>query len=160
MTERTVDSVIAWFEETVKSRTPISPNRWVEAAADLNVLQSGEQEKYFELLQEIAQMRVKHLENGFTVAKAKVYIETTDEYRHALILKAKIDRIVEFIRIAKIQSRMAIEEMKRIEADTGGDRRARRQRQDHARQDQRHDRRKQQLVDGPPPLAQRRALFA
>ena len=52
------------------------------------------------------------------------------------------------------------EEMEGIEPDPGRHRRARRQRQDDAAQHQREDRGQQQLVDGPPPVRKRGALFA
>src|SRR5271170_6466950 len=52
-----------------------------------------------------------------------------------------------------------IEEVKGIEPDPGRDLRARRQRQDDARQNQRNDRRQLQAVDRPPPVAEGVSLF-
>ena len=58
------------------------------------------------------------------------------------------------------EQHMAIEEVKRIEADAHRDRRAGRQRQDDACNHQRKDCSQQQPIHRPPPFAKRRALFA
>jgi hypothetical protein len=47
-----------------------------------------------------------------TVAAARTLIEATDEYREYKQLQAKLDRVTEEIRLAKIRSRSASEEMK------------------------------------------------
>ena len=54
---------------------------------------------------------------------------------------------------------VAVEEVKRIEPDAGRHRRTGRERKDNAGQHQRDDRRQLQAVDGPPPFAERGALF-
>ena len=51
------------------------------------------------------------------------------------------------------EQHVAVEEVEGIEPDPGRDRRTGRQRQDHAAQHQRDDRRQQQAVDRPPPFA-------
>src|SRR6476659_11276896 len=53
---------------------------------------------------------------------------------------------------------MTIEKVERIKPDPRRHRRARRQRQDDAAQDQRKDRREQKSVHGPPPFGERGAL--
>jgi len=53
-----------------------------------------------------------------------------------------------------------VDEIERVEAEPRGDRRARRQRQHHAGQHQRAGGGERELVDGPPPFAEGRALRA
>ncbi len=101
------DSIMDWFTEQVSQKNPIDPHLWLEGAMKLSVLLQGEQEKLFEMEQEVARLRKVLIEDGKTVAYAKVMIEASDEFRRTRVQKAKIDRGTEFIRLAKIYSRTA-----------------------------------------------------
>jgi hypothetical protein len=103
----TVDSIIEWFSDLVSKKIPIDPETWLEGAARLNVLLQGEQEKQFDMEQEVAKLRNVLLDSGESVAKARSKIEATEEYKTARKQKARVDRVNEQIRIAKIQGRMA-----------------------------------------------------
>lgn len=110
MEKITCDTIINWLQKQVETKQPISPSVWVDSAEKLNILLSDEESKHFELAQKVAQMRVALLEEGKNVSEVKVRIEATDEYREMNKQKAKINRIIEHIRLAKLQSRMAVEE--------------------------------------------------
>lgn len=105
----TVDSIIAWFTEQVEQKNPIDPSTWVDGAQKLNVLIQGEQEKLFDMEQDVAKLRNLLLDSDESVAHAKSRIEATEEYKNARKQKAKVDRVIEMIRIAKLQSRTASE---------------------------------------------------
>lgn len=103
----TVDSILGAFNEWVTNKKVIDPHLWLDAAQKLNVLLENEHDKLFEIQQFLAVHRKILIEQGSTVAKAKLMIEATDEYRNYCKQKAKIERIIEFIRISKQRSRTA-----------------------------------------------------
>lgn len=113
MEHRTLDSVLDWFKKAVEDRQPIDAHNWIEAAMMMNLFLGDEQGKLFIKEQMVAQERQKALEaQNMTVAKAKVIVEASDAFMETRVLKAKIDRVIEFIRLAKVMARSAQEEFK------------------------------------------------
>ena len=108
----TIDKIIDWLIEQVEKKLPIDTHLWLEASQKMNVLLQGEQEKLFLIEQEVSLLRKTLLEGGKTVAYAKVMVESTNEFKQMKIQKAKIDRCLEMIRIAKLQARLSYEEYK------------------------------------------------
>lgn len=113
MEKRTTDSIIESLKKLVENKDIISPHVWLEAAQDLNVLLGDEHDTLFELQQQVANIRLGYLnsQDGINVSEAKLRTEATDEYKAYQKQKAKISRIEEFIRIAKVQARMKDNEM-------------------------------------------------
>lgn len=107
----TIDFILNVLRTYVEERHPIGPEMWVDGAQKLNTLISDEHRKLWDLQQKVAQQKVEFIEEGDSVAKAKAKIEASDEYRDMKIQEARIGQIEEMIRIAKIQARMASEEM-------------------------------------------------
>ncbi len=103
----TISAIIEWMTKQVEERQPIDPNTWMDASLKMNVLLQSEQERLFTLEQEVAILKKTLLEDGKSVAYARVMIEATDEYKNCKIQKAKIERCVEFIRLSKLHSRMS-----------------------------------------------------
>lgn len=112
MNENTTDSILTALENMAKSKTPIDPTQWVEGAAKLITLMGGENDALFLLEQKVAQARIESMASGMTATAAKMHSEATDEYREARQQKAKIDRIIETVRLAKLRGRMANDEMR------------------------------------------------
>jgi len=108
--ERTVDTIISYLENAIKEKQPIAPSEWLDAAMYLNVLSSVEVDKLLVWQQAVAGIKVKHIQDGMSVAEAKARVEATDAYLEMQKQKAKIDRIEEFIRLSKIQAKIRIEE--------------------------------------------------
>ncbi len=106
------NKIMDWFTEQIASKNPIDPHIWLEGAMKLSVMLQSEQESLFKMEQEVAHRRKLLLEDGKSVAYAKTMIEATDDFLKCRILKSKIDRATEFIRLAKIYSRTASELMK------------------------------------------------
>lgn len=75
----------------------------------LNVLVQEEQEKLYELDQEVARGRNILLESDMPYNKAKSKLEESEVYKNARKQKAKVERIISFISIAKAHSRMSAE---------------------------------------------------
>jgi ElaB/YqjD/DUF883 family membrane-anchored ribosome-binding protein len=110
----TIDTIIEYLQDAVKSKTPLPPTIWLDAAQKLNVLLSEEEDRLFDLQQVVAQKKYDFIKGQAkkNVSEAKAYIEASDDYRDSKKQAAKIGRIVEFIRLAKIQARTRMEEMR------------------------------------------------
>lgn len=108
----TTDTILNALKERVENKVPVSPNMWIDAAEKLNILLGDEHDLLLDLQQKVAQMRADLIEGGDSVAKAKSKIEATDEHKEANRQRAKISRIEEMIRIAKIQARLKESEMR------------------------------------------------
>lgn len=108
----TTETIIKWLTKMVEDKHPIDANTWLDACQKLNVLLQGEQELLFDREQEVAKLRNIILESGDSVAKARSKIEETNEYKETRKQKAKVERIIEMIRISKLQSRMSSDIMR------------------------------------------------
>lgn len=103
----TIDTILDSLQIWVEDRQPIGANVWVDAAAKMTVLVGDIQDELFTLEQKIAQKKLEFIESGDSVAKAKVKVESLDEYVESRKLLAKIDRVTELVRISKLQARMS-----------------------------------------------------
>ena len=113
MEKRSVDTILSVLQEKVSNKEVIDATTWIEAAELLNVLLGEETDKLFELQQKVAQEKVARIEETkASVAQVKIQVESLDIFREMQKQKAKIERVIEFIRIAKIQSRLKSEEMR------------------------------------------------
>lgn len=108
------DLILQWIKDQIESKQPIDPGLWVEISQKLNILKADEDDKVADLQQVVAQKRVALLEAGKNVSYAKTMIEASDEYKHYLKQKAKIERIEEAIRLSKTQAKLASENYKNI----------------------------------------------
>lgn len=108
----TCDLIVGWLTNQIEQKLPIDPSTWMECASKLNVLLQGEMEKQFDMDQVVAKMRNAHLDNGKTAAFAKSQIEATDEYKKARTQKAKVERVLEVIKLAKLNARIASDAMR------------------------------------------------
>ena len=102
----TTDTILSQLKEWVENKMPIAPNLWLDACAKLNVLKGDESKSLFKLQQAIAFVKKELMEKGYTAAKAKIWVESTDSYIDMKIQEAKIEMIEEQIRISKIQARL------------------------------------------------------
>ncbi len=107
----TIDTITNWLLKQVQEKNPVHASTWLDAAQKIVVLLQTEQEKLFDLEQDIAIRRNVLLESGESVAKAKSKVEELEAYKDARKQKAKIDRAIELIRVSKLQSRMASDVM-------------------------------------------------
>lgn len=108
----TTDSILSYLRDQIEQKQPIDPSTWLRAAQQLNILLQDESSKLFAYEQECSKMKSELITGGKPVSAAKVVIEASNEYRGAREQKAKIDRIVEMIRLAKLQARISSDEMK------------------------------------------------
>ena len=104
--ERTIDSVIGYFSQSVSEGQKLAPASWVEAAQYIVVLMDKEHDTLYDLQQKTAQEKVSYIEDGDSVAKAKAKVEASDTYKQYLKQKARIEQLWEFIRTAKLRARL------------------------------------------------------
>lgn len=108
----TTDQVIQDLKEWVRKSEIHGPQDWIDSAFSLVVLLGDENDKLFRLQQDVAANKTLLIAQGATVASAKTSTEATDTHRVMMSQKAKIEQIVELIRIAKIQARLRDSESK------------------------------------------------
>lgn len=109
----TTDIIISTMKQWVEDKHPISPTKWIEASAKLNLLIGDENDKLYELESKIAKERAELLsQDKMTVAKANVLIEATDDYKEYRKQNARIKQIQEFVRISKKQATLSDTEFK------------------------------------------------
>jgi len=99
----TVDLILGWLKEQVESRKSIQKDVWLDASFKLNLLLDDEEHFMEGMRQEVAQRKLDILkaQQKKNVASAEAEIEATDEYRLMREQEHKVERIKEFIRIAK-----------------------------------------------------------
>ena len=109
---RTCDSILAWLKEQTESRRPISPQLWMEAARSLNVLSSDENDKLIDLRSQLAALRAELISAGQTGVATKMLIEANPLFAAAQRQEAKMKRIEEAIRLAKLSARIKSDELR------------------------------------------------
>lgn len=109
---RTVDTILESLETMVRERQPIDSMTWMAAALDLTILMGDEHEKLYTLQSELNQYRASLIGDGKSVAHARAMTEAHELYKIMMIQKAKVERVLETIRVAKLQARIASEEMR------------------------------------------------
>jgi hypothetical protein len=102
----TIDTILDFLKQCVESKVPVSPSLWVDAALKMQVLLGDEHDKFINLKHEIAVFKEKCMAEGATAAHAKVQAESLETYSHMLKQEARIGRIEEMSRIAKLQARL------------------------------------------------------
>jgi hypothetical protein len=104
----TIDSILGWLAEAVEERKVIPPDRWIDAAHKLNVLQGELIADVCDRQQVVAQMKFDYMKSApkINVSAAVAYIETTDAYRELRKREMQIKQIDEYIRLAKLKARL------------------------------------------------------
>lgn len=100
------DEIIQSLEDMIEKKLPISAEYYLEQAQRLAVLVGDENDTLHKMQKAIAQRKVEWIEKGKSVAEARLRVEAEDIYEFMQNQKAKVERINEIIRIAKIQARM------------------------------------------------------
>lgn len=112
MSERTLISVMDWFQEAVRSKQPIPPSMWVDAGMQMNVLRAEYDDKLIDMECDLAKKKATLMEGDMTSAKAETLIRATDEYREIKKLSALLNRVEELIRLSKKRAQMASDELR------------------------------------------------
>ena len=108
----TINTILDFLLECIEQKKIVDAHTWIDASQKLNILLSDEHDELFSLQQKVAQDKVTLIEEGLSVAHARVKVEATDVYREMRSQAAKIGRIEETIRISKIQSKLKDNELR------------------------------------------------
>lgn len=108
---RTVDTVLARLEANVVESAILPPTTWIDAALALTALLGQEHEKLFLAQQKLAQKKAEIVESGKSVASSNLTVQGSDEWVWMKMQEAKIGRVEEMIRCAKIRARLADSEL-------------------------------------------------
>lgn len=106
------DKILAEIDDLVQARQPVDAHTWTGLCHTLNILKGDEDKKLYDLQQINSQLKIKFIDEGKSVAEAKSRVEATDNYKESKNQEAKIERIEEAIRIAKIQARLSDNNMR------------------------------------------------
>jgi len=109
MEENTTDSILKALEIMARKKEPIDPETYLRASEKLNSLLQDEQAQQYLLEQNVAKMRQKLLEQDKKIGAVKMIVEATDEYREMRNQKAKVERIIEQIRLGKTHANLSKE---------------------------------------------------
>lgn len=104
--ENTIDSILQDFETKVKENQPISPAEFLNGAIKLNALQGTLDNETLEAEMAFNCEKATMIESNMPNAKADTLAKATDKYKEYKKNKAKCDRVIEFIRIAKLRSKL------------------------------------------------------
>src|SRR3990167_2634756 len=111
MTNQT-DTIINWLTAQAEKKEIVDASDLLRAAHNLNLFLADEQEKLFQYQQNFAITVSDYIKEGKSVVMAKQLTQATDGYKMLQSQKARIERIIETIRIAKLNARIKSEEMK------------------------------------------------
>lgn len=101
------DDIIAVLEMWAREKQVIDSNQLLDAATKLTLLLGDEANELFTLERQIAEAKVKFLEQGKSVAYANLQVAASEHQLQAKLQAAKIKRIEELVRLAKIRARLA-----------------------------------------------------
>lgn len=112
----TARSIIKWFQGRVEQKIQESPSRWCDAAQKLSVLLGDEQDRLARMEQSVAELKLSLLKSQEgarkNVSQADAEVRATDLYREMRQQEMFCERVIEFIRLAKMRARLASEESK------------------------------------------------
>jgi len=110
----TSDLILTWLKTQVEIKNPISPHVWADSAQKLNILVADDFEKLYQLEEQLSHFKMECLssEQKRSVAHVKLMAEANPLNREINVLRSKIKRIEEAIRIAKLQSRLNSENIR------------------------------------------------
>lgn len=109
---RTIDTILATIEKNVVESAILPPSVWVDASLAMTALLGHESDALFLAQQKIAQKKASLVEAGDSVALATLKSQATDEWVEMKKIEAKIGRVEEMIRCAKLRARMADSELR------------------------------------------------
>ena len=98
---QTVETIIEEMQGRVRNNEPISPASWLEAAQRVNLLRSEIDNKIAHYEAEMNEIKSVYLKQDMSSAKAKILAQSEIDYEDYLKTKSNLDRIVEWVRIAK-----------------------------------------------------------
>jgi len=109
MDKITSSTILQWFKEAVEEKRDLDTNLWVDAAHKLVIFLGDEEQKLYELQQQVAEKKLEFYDamDKPVVATAEMKVEATDIFKEFKQQKARVNQIEEFIRIAKLRAKVS-----------------------------------------------------
>jgi site-specific DNA-adenine methylase len=101
MDGQTLDDILAKLKEMAETKQPVDMTLYLDAAAKMLILLQDLDEELVDAQMTVANAKAQLITDGKSVSASQVIIEATPHYRTLLTLKAKRERIGEFIRVCK-----------------------------------------------------------
>ena len=106
MSEIQIDTILSEFKLRVMKDEPISAGEWIDAAARVNALKGTLDNEVIAAEMNYNRIKSAYLLENKPNAQADTLARSSNEYQYFKELKAKQDRVIEFIRIAKARSKI------------------------------------------------------
>ena len=97
----TIDSILDWFQDAVERKMPVSSAVYLDGCQKLIALLGNFDDSLIEAELAYRRLRSGFIEDGKSAAEAETRAKASDAYRDYLKLKAKRDRINEFVMLSK-----------------------------------------------------------
>lgn len=101
MEKITIATILNQFTEWIESKTPISPEVWIDGAFKLNVLLEGLDEQIVEMETKMSEAEMELIQDDNPISKANILKRGAINYKEYLSAISRKNRIIEFIRLAK-----------------------------------------------------------
>lgn len=103
MTKITTDTILDWLKGMVEAKQTIPHEAWLDAGFKLNLLLADE---HLDLENKRAvvsglKMEIFKAQEKRNVAACQMEVETSEEYKQMRLQEHRVDRIEEFIKLAK-----------------------------------------------------------
>jgi hypothetical protein len=98
---QTIDSIMTSIENKVINNEPVSAAYWCEAAIRINALIGDLDNRIAKYEAEILHIEAEFIKDDMPASKAKILAKDSIDYRDYLELKAKREKVSEFIMLAK-----------------------------------------------------------
>src|SRR3990167_5531243 len=109
----TIDTIIAWAMSLITNKKVVHPAVWVEIGIKINILMGELDAEICHLRACLADLVVLYLDMGKSASEAKLRANSGPHYEQYLRANAKREQCIEFIRLAKVRSKMALDEFER-----------------------------------------------
>lgn len=108
MEKVTIDLILGYLKTAVENKSNLTPTIWIDSAMKLNTLLGDEYGRLYDLKKEVSLIKLDFLSQTEkrNVSEANLKTEATETYRLCKIQEMKCKTIEEFIRIAKLMSRV------------------------------------------------------
>lgn len=102
MTEKiNIDTILEWFKEQIENKQPVGAGNFLDGAFKLNILLEDLDNEIVGHETALSYIRADYIKDGKSVAQAQRLAEATEDFTKLRYLKAKKDRVVEFIKLSK-----------------------------------------------------------
>jgi len=97
----TIDGILAWFQDAVERKMPVSSAIYLDGCQKIVALLGNFDDDLVEAELVYRRLRSGFIEDGKSAAEAEARTKASDAYRDYLKLRAKRDRIEQFILLSK-----------------------------------------------------------